>query len=240
MSSQRATVVQVAASDPPGWLEEWLPAAGLSLDVLRPYDGDPLPRALPGGALIVLGGEMSAYDDVRAPWLPAIRDLLRSAVRDGVPTLGICLGAQLMALACGGRVRVGDPAGPEIGVCEVTLTAAAQTDPLLAGLPRVVPAVQWHFDGVVSPPADAVVLASSPAYPHQAFRLGAGAWALQWHPEVTGPMIDAWAASDDGEMARLGIRGADVAAGVAARQPELVRTWQRVASRFADLALAAS
>lgn len=233
----RAVVVQVAASDPPGALGEWLPAAGLGLDVIRPYDGDPVPRTVDGAALVVLGGEMSAYDDERAPWLPAVRDLLRAAVSDGVPTLGICLGAQLMAAACGGRVQVGDPAGPEIGVCSVTLAPAAGEDPLLRGLPTVVPAVQWHFDGVAQPPPGAIVLAASPSYAHQAFRLGAHAWALQWHPEVTPEMMRSWAAADDGVLAELGLRGRDVVAAVSTRQPELTATWESVVARFAGLAI---
>src|SRR5687768_15711295 len=96
----RALVVQHIASEDPALLTEWLPAVGLELDVVAAYAGEPVPAEIGPGhsALIVMGGPMAAYDEPPdAAWIPAVKDLLRSAVEAGVPTLGICLGAQLLA-----------------------------------------------------------------------------------------------------------------------------------------------
>jgi GMP synthase (glutamine-hydrolysing) len=89
---------------------------GCRLDVRRPDRGDPLPADLTGhDGLVVLGGSMAAWEDDVAPWLPATRRLLAEGVERGLPTLGVCLGAQLLALATGGRVERGG-AGLEVGL----------------------------------------------------------------------------------------------------------------------------
>src|SRR3954465_9498775 len=111
----RALVVQHTAQEGLGNLLQWLPAAGLDVHPIHPYLGHRVPPSVEGDALIVLGGPMGAYDDERATWLPAGRALLATAVDDGVPTLGICLGAQLLAVAAGGSVQRGE-AGPELGL----------------------------------------------------------------------------------------------------------------------------
>jgi len=103
----------------------------------------------------------------------------------------VCLGAQLLAYARGGTVEQGR-LGPELGVCRVHLTGAADTDPLLAGLPPILDVVQWHWDEVLTLPPGAVHLAASPAYPHQAFRVGPYAWGLQFHPECDLPLYESW------------------------------------------------
>lgn len=171
----------------------WLAAAGVSVRVIRPYDGDTVPSA-PGSGLIVLGGQMSAYDDEVAPWLPAVRALLRAAVAEATPTLGICLGAQLLAVACDGKVEVGAAPGRESGVVSVRWRAgAADGDPLVGGLPDPFPGPSMHADAVVSLPPESVWLGSSAMYPHQAFRVGAAAWGVQFHPEVSEPTFAGWA-----------------------------------------------
>src|SRR5262249_4530354 len=106
-------------------------AAAARLDVRRPDRGDPLPDdlAVTGHAgLIVLGGEMGAMDDDVAPWLPATRALLAQAVRIGLPALGVCLGGQLLAAACGGRVERGE-SGLEVGLTALTPTLECLDDP---------------------------------------------------------------------------------------------------------------
>src|SRR3954465_13757739 len=111
----RALVVQHTAQEGLGNLLQWLPAAGLPVPPIPPYLGHRVPPSVEGDALIVLGGPMGAMDDDRAPWLPAVRALLATAVEGGVPTRGICLGAQRLAAAAGGSVVRGAD-GPELGL----------------------------------------------------------------------------------------------------------------------------
>ncbi len=101
-ASPRILVVENEPAAGIGNFGDWLQEAGLVLDICRPHARSPVPAATGADGLIVLGGPMGAHDDDRAPWLPATRGLLRRAAEARTPTLGICLGAQLLALGCGG------------------------------------------------------------------------------------------------------------------------------------------
>jgi len=222
----RCLVIQHSPTEDPGLLGDWLIDAGLALDILTPYDGAPVPQDLTGySALVVLGGAMAAWEDDIASWLPETRRLLRTAVDAGLPTLGVCLGSQLLALACDGTVERG-AAGPEYGACDVRIRPEAADDPLLgpvlAGPGREVAVVQWHSDAVTSLPPGAVLLADSPAYT-QAFRVGACAWGLQFHIETTTEMVALWAEAD----------GVDVDLEAL---PDLAPLWQPMAAGFAAFA----
>src|SRR5689334_19811156 len=106
MSGAPILVVQHQDDCPPALVGEWLLAEGRELDVRRPYAGDELPADLTEhGALVVLGGSMGAHDDDTHPWLGPSKELVREAATQGTPTLGICLGHQLAAVALGGVVR---------------------------------------------------------------------------------------------------------------------------------------
>jgi GMP synthase-like glutamine amidotransferase len=158
--------------------EEWLPSQA------------PLPRPLADyDAVISFGGGMQADQDERHPWIRTALDVLGQSVEREVPTLGVCLGGQMLARAAGGPV--GPAPQAEAGFDEVELTDAGRRDPLFAGLPRTVPVYQWHSYSFGLPP-DGVALASSPVC-LQAFRVGPVAWGLQWHPEVTGETALMWA-----------------------------------------------
>src|SRR3954471_10047958 len=115
-----AVIVQHVAHEGPGWLAEVLDDAGVQVDIRRMYEGATLPAAEGIDRLVVLGGPMGAYDDERVPWLGQVKRLLAESVDRGVPTLGVCLGAQLMAVGCGGAVEKG-AAGPELGLGPLTL-----------------------------------------------------------------------------------------------------------------------
>jgi GMP synthase-like glutamine amidotransferase len=226
----RALLVTHLADEGAGAFPGWL---GLDLDVHAAGAAAPTPATLDPAydALVVMGGAMGVPDVTTThPWLGAELALLRDAVARGVPTLGVCLGAQLLAAACGGSVERGR-IGPELGLRRVHLTDAAEADPLLHGLPRVAPAVQWHFDEIVTLPPGATLLASSPMYPHQAFRVGERAWGVQFHPEAGPSMVARWARED--AAALDGAAPADVAAEVERAWPDLERTWAPVARRFA-------
>jgi GMP synthase (glutamine-hydrolysing) len=226
----RVLVVQHIAGEGLGRFADWLPAAGLDVHPIHPYLGHRVPAVVEGDALIVLGGPMSAYDDTAAPWLPEVRSLLRSAVEDGVPTLGVCLGAQLLAVACDGVVDSPAAAGPEYGLVTVEVLA---DDELLR--PGPMPTVAWHHDAVAQLPAGAVVAARNEQFPHQAFRLGDTAWGVQFHAEATAEMVGAWAeASRDGLLAE-GRSVDEIVEEVRAAEQALTRAGRDLAERFAAL-----
>jgi GMP synthase-like glutamine amidotransferase len=227
----RALVVQHTDSDGPGWLGDWLTEHGIRLDVRCPYAGDELPSRIDADLFVVLGGEMGAHDDDVAPWLPAVRDLLATAVADRLPTLGICLGAQLLAVACGGEVRRG-PAGPEVGVSPLVLTAAAADDPVFGGAPARLPALQWHWDAVTALPPDATLLAGSAAYAYQVFRVGDLAWGVQPHPEVSAEVVAEWASADAAQLAARGIDAGAAVASLEVAEAELAAVWHPLVDRL--------
>jgi GMP synthase (glutamine-hydrolysing) len=151
------------------------------------------------GGIISLGGEMGAHDGARYPFLTPEIDLLERAHAEGVPVLGICLGAQLLAAALGATVTPGGC--HEVGWLEVDVVA---DDPLL-GSARRTRQFQWHSDAFELPP-EAELLATSPAWEAEAYRSGTS-YGLQFHPEVDTALVRAWAMEEEGraELDDLGI-----------------------------------
>jgi GMP synthase (glutamine-hydrolysing) len=148
-----------------------------------------MPRPLEEyGAVLIFGGAMHADQDDRHPWLREENTFIQRLFELGTPTLGVCLGAQLLAKATGAPVF--PVAQPEIGWHEVELDPAAADDPVLGALPARFPAFQWHFY-TYGVPAEADELARSPACT-QAFRLGERIWGVQFHPEVTFAQVEQW------------------------------------------------
>jgi GMP synthase (glutamine-hydrolysing) len=224
-------VVQNAADDPIGPLGEWLTAAGLRLDVRDAEHGDPLPDGPDGFAgLLVLGGGMGALDDERAPWLPAVRALLAEAIAGEVPTLAVCLGAQLLAVALGGRVGP-NPEGPEFGAQLIAKRANAATDPLFGDMPITPDVIQWHYDAVLELPPGAVLLASSPTCEVQAFRAGRLAWGVQFHVETTPSIVRQWAAEDAAALAGYDVE--QILRRSDAGHADVAEAWRPFAGRFA-------
>lgn len=224
----RILIVQHEDGTEPGLVGDRLAAAGADLDLRHPWQGDALPKDLSEhDALLVLGGSQGANDPIA--WWPEVFELLREAVQRDVPTLGICLGAQLLAVACGGEVR--RAAGPEVGLCELTGTRAAADDPLFGTLPVMPRAVQWHWDEVTRLPEGAERLMQCPDFPNQAYRIGRRVWAVQFHPEVLIADAERWAAGD-----RLdGLDAAAILGGIEAADDELRRVWGPFAERWLAL-----
>ena len=232
----RALVVTHSAGEGPGTLSDWLPAAGLGLDVVAPWQGQQLPADLRGhDALVVMGGPQQAYDDGSAPWLRATKELLREAVATQVPTLAICLGAQLLAEACGGRVEKGAD-GVEAGARLVAKRDIAWEDELFRDVPFTPTVVQWHEDAIVELPPGAVLLASSSRYAHQAFRVGTCAWGLQFHIETPPEMVRRWGQEYAAAVLAAGLDPQGLAERAVEELPEVEACWHPLVTRFAQIA----
>jgi GMP synthase-like glutamine amidotransferase len=239
--SATALVIENDPTDDARRLGEWLTDAGLALDVRRAHAGDLLPEELDAhAALVVLGGDQHVYPSAEgqpgATWFPATEALLRKAVRYKVPTLGICLGGQLLAQAHGGTVEA-SAQGPEIGPGLVARRDAAERDVLWSGVPFVPDVLQWHFDEVTELPLGATLLATSSRYPHQAFRLGDRAWGTQFHIECDTAQYGGWVDNNRADLAERGIDADALIARVDALMDDLFEVWQPFARRFADVAL---
>jgi GMP synthase (glutamine-hydrolysing) len=232
----RLLVVVVHETDPPARLGQWLRDAGLDLDERHLGTGDELPTTLDGfDGMVVLGGPQSALDDERtSPELAGPRDLLGQALAADFPTLAICLGAQLLAQVGGGRVREGVD-GPEVGALLVAKRDRADDDPLFKPLPLSPDVMQFHHDEISELPAGAVLLASSPMYANQAFRVGRHVYGVQFHIETTPEIIHEWAARDV-----VGVEASPWDRETLCRlsdeaHPHIEEVWAPFAARFADL-----
>jgi GMP synthase-like glutamine amidotransferase len=166
-------------------LERWVVPLGSAPRAPERYD-----------AVFVFGGSMHPDQDAKFKWLEQETAFLRQALDAGTPTLGVCLGAQLLARAAGASVA--PASAPEVGWYDVGLTPEGVEDPVLGTLPQRTHAFQWHhytFDI----PAGATELARS-AVCTQAFRLN-GSVGIQFHAEVTREMLESWLAEDPDDVA---------------------------------------
>jgi GMP synthase (glutamine-hydrolysing) len=180
-------VLQHIACEPPGIYEDVLRERGARITRVELDEGQPIPdRSF--DAIVVMGGPMSVNDEDEHPWLRDEKRLIAAAVNGAVPVWGACLGVQLLASSLGAKVYAGSE--PEVGLLPVSLTADGRADPVLGSLPSEVITLQWHGD-TFDLPVGATLLASSPAYANQAFRVG-NAYGVQFHLEVTPPMADEW------------------------------------------------
>lgn len=192
------TVLQHGPWGGPGVIGRQLQARGHELDVRSVYADDEVPPD-PPEALVVLGGQMCTDEQDRHPFLADEIALLRKCVASDTPTLGICLGAQLLAEATGGSVRHDVP---EIGYAPVRLTAAGREDPVMSGFADDTPTFNAHRDYITAGP-DATVLAYSDRTPVHALRVGTSVYGVQFHPEMGAAQVERYAnAAQPGEYLR--------------------------------------
>jgi GMP synthase-like glutamine amidotransferase len=180
-----------------------------------------------------MGGPMSVNDEADYPWLKAEDRILKEALALDVPTLGICLGSQLIAKAAGGTVRQGPR--KEIGWYPVRLTPAARHDRLFRESPETIEVFQWHGEYFDTPPG-AVSLASSDLYQCQAFSIGQNVYGLLFHLEVTAQMVKEWVGTFKEELdgAKEYIRPEAIFERLPERIDELNRHARRLFARFCE------
>lgn len=189
---RRVLVLQHVAVEPLGTLLPLLRSYGLRIRYQN-FERDPEAQPSIGSydGLIVLGGPMSAWDDENHPHLQTETALIETAVAQGTPVLGICLGAQLLARALGARVH--PAAEREIGWHAVTPTEAGRADPVLGGFEGTEDVFQWHGDTFDLPDGAVHLVRSATAgCAHQAFRYGNHAYGLQFHLEADAALIERW------------------------------------------------
>lgn len=181
-AAPRVLVVVNAKESAPRRLGQWLEEQDIVVEPVLGTDG--LPESLDGYAgLVMLGGGLMPDDDARAPWLAQERALALEAIDADLPTLGICLGGQILAHVAGGEVRAAF--GPkERGATVISTSDAGRADRVIGGLGASAPMIENHQDMITALPPAAVLLGSSDAVEIQAFRLGERVYGLQFHPEV--------------------------------------------------------
>lgn len=205
------------------WVEA-LEASGYELRYMEAGFDDPAAiDPLAPDLLIILGGPIGVAQQADYPWLGAEIEAVRQRLNADRPTLGICLGAQIMACALGASVST--PEKSEIGWSRLELTAAGRRSPLRHL--EEVPVLHWHGDRFELP-AGAERLASTPACPNQAFNLGQNILAVQFHPEVCWPELETWLIAHVRGLAANGIDVSALRAACKANSGALVAAGRRL------------
>lgn len=221
-------VLEHSADPGSGSIGRALSRHGLRIQTIRLGSGEAIPTDLDDiDGVVSMGGRASATDD-SLPWIAAELRLLEAAVQSEIPVLGVCLGAQLLARALGGKV--GRLSEPSIGMPRIDLTPVGREDPLFRGLPWFGSWPSWHQDEVTEVPAGARILAASEECKVEAFAYGIYAFGVQFHPE--------WSAAELADQCRQEDPGAmgspaDLAS-IAAAALDTAESIDRQSERFAE------
>jgi GMP synthase-like glutamine amidotransferase len=223
----RILILQHIACEPPGIYEDILVEKGAFIHRVELDEGQQLPDWRGFDGIVAMGGPMSVNDGETLPWLNSEKRWLREAVLAEQPYWGVCLGVQLLAASLGARVYTG--AKPEVGIMPVFLTVEALTDPVFSGLSHELLTFQWHGE-TFDLPQGAVLLATSPAYPDQAFRWGKKAYGVQFHVEISTDLVKQWCQVPAYQAALervLGVGAATKVAGDVYREQEALHSRAR-------------
>jgi GMP synthase (glutamine-hydrolysing) len=182
----------------PGHVGQWFVRNGYHLDIRKPRFGEPLPATMADHCgVVIFGGPMSAND--KDDFVRTEIDWLQVPLAEKAPFLGICLGAQMLALHLGAKVGFDPHDRAEIGYYPLAATAAGRA----LAFPNHV--YQWHREGLELPHGAELLATSDGAFPNQAFSYGASAFGVQFHPEITFAQVHRWSGHNN---SRLEINGA--------------------------------
>jgi len=184
---KRVLFIQHGDVDKPGLLAEALAECGVGLEIFHAWRDGVFPGLEEFDALALGGGGQSAWEVEKYPYLEKECEWVRTAIGRGVPVLGLCLGAQLLARARGAEVRRAER--KEIGFFPVELNDAGCADAIVGALPARFPATHWHGD-VFEIPRGGVCLGSSALTPNQILRCGPKAIGFQFHLEMTPSLFE--------------------------------------------------
>ena len=177
-----ALIVTHHPEEGPGLLEDILKEQGWEKKEVGLWNGANLPDPTPFHILILMGGPMSVNDNDLHPFLVQEKQFVRQWIHNGNPTVGICLGAQIIAHCLGGTVYKGPK--EEIGWYDCVLTEEGGRDPYLQSFPTPLPVFQWHGE-TFDLPSGAIHLAENQVCKNQAFQIGRSVIGLQFHLETT-------------------------------------------------------
>jgi len=234
-------VLQHIAAEDPGYIKDLMEADGLKLTQIELDEGETIPDDLNSfDAMLCMGGPMDTWMEDEYPWLAEEKRRIREWVVDlQKPFLGFCLGCQLLGEVLGGKVQQSNPA--EIGVLDISMTAAARTDALFGGYPETIKAVQWHSYEVsdLDDNADVTQLGSSDSTRYQIFKYLDHAYAVQFHVEVRADTVMQWGCIPEYRTALENSLGADALTGfdqaARAAMPEMNRLAQLLYENFKRL-----
>jgi GMP synthase-like glutamine amidotransferase len=191
MVSKEVLILQHVANEGAGTIRAYMEMHAIPFRFIRLFQNEPLPVSLNKVlAVLIMGGPMNVYEDEKFPFLKAEDLFIKQLIKENIPILGVCLGAQLLAKALGAKVFKAKT--PEIGWGDVEISQGGAKDPLFSGLKsEVLQVLQWHGD-TFDLPEGAVHLASSMIVSNQAFRYQDHFYRFQFHVEVDRPILEDW------------------------------------------------
>jgi len=231
-------IVQHAHYEHPAALRRALEAQGIQSLWIHPYRGDSYPSIDEIRGVLSLGGPMGANDEATHPWILPELEILKESVLSGRPTVGICLGGQMMARALGSKVVKAERV--ELGWFPLDLLPAAKEDRILGSVGTEPMVYQWHED-TFHLPDGATLLATTQACPRQAYRIGDHAWGFQFHPEADHQLVHEWLAVEgiDAEIhaakEKYGPETVQDAETMRARAAQCERSSLRIASAISEV-----
>lgn len=236
MTAPTILFIQNYATDPPHLVGRWLMEIGFNIETIRAYDGELIPDTLPSHVkgVIALGGAMGALDDHLHSWLAPERALLKKIVVEDVPVIGICLGAQLLGAALGGKVSRLE--NNEIGIYEIN--QVSEDSIMSVGASAI--STQWHEDYVSVLPDGATLVAASENCPTQIYRVGELTYGLQCHPEADASIVALWENKPDNAFKNFEKSGVQstIAETVKARELDLELLWKPLIQKWGQQVLA--